>query len=103
MTLTKLCNVFDVAPGEMLAVEVDGAPPLAVYNLDGEFFVTSNVCTHALATLTDGYLEGDIVECPMHGGKFNVKSGEATHFPCIEPLRTFDVTIGNGQVLIDLR
>ncbi len=102
MPLKKLCDVSEVGPGEMIPVEVDGVPPLAVYNVDGEFFVTSNVCTHAVAMLTDGYLEDDIVECPMHGGMFNVKTGEATHFPCEKPLETYEAHIQNGAVCVDI-
>ena len=102
MTLTKLCDVAAVAPGEMIPAEVEGLLPLAVYNVDGEFFVTSNVCTHSVAMLTDGDLEDGIVECPMHGGMFNVKTGEATHYPCFEPLQTYKVVVQDGGVFIEV-
>ena len=100
MSLIKLCEVADVKPGEMIPVDAEGLPPLAVYNVDGRFYVTSNLCTHNVATLTDGYLEGDIVECPLHGGCFNVRTGEATHFPCTEPLQTYEVELRDGTVLL---
>jgi len=100
MTLVKLCEAAEVKAGEMLPVDVDGFPPLAVYNVDGTYYVTSNVCTHAVATLTDGYLDDDIVECPLHGGSFNVRTGEATHFPCVEALQTFEVEVQDGAVFI---
>lgn len=100
MKLIQACRVEQVKPGEMLAADVEGLPPLAVYNVDGQYYVTSNICTHNIAALTDGYLEGDIVECPLHGGKFNVKTGEATHFPCVEPLQTYEVEIREGTVFI---
>jgi nitrite reductase/ring-hydroxylating ferredoxin subunit len=100
MKLIKACEAAEVKPGEMRAVEVDGAPPVAIYNVGGEFYATSNICTHAIAILTDGYLEGEIVECALHGGCFNVKTGEATHFPCVEPLQTFEVAVSEGAVFI---
>lgn len=100
MSFVKVCSVDDVPPGEMLGIEMDGLPPVAIYNVDGEFFATSNVCTHAVAMLTDGYLEGDNVECPMHGGMFDVRTGEATHFPCVEPLETFEVELRDGSVFV---
>ena len=100
MSLIKLCEAAAVKPGEMLPVEAEGLPPLAVYNVDGTFYVTSNICTHNIAILTDGYLEGDIVECPLHGGCFNVKTGEATHFPCEEPLQTYAVEVTDGGVFV---
>jgi len=50
--------------------------------------------------LTDGYFSGDTVECPLHGGCFNVKSGEATQFPCEQPLQTYAVVLQGGAVFI---
>lgn len=94
----RLCNAGEVTPGTMLRVDSPDAPPLAVFNVAGAFFATSNVCTHNVAMLTDGYFEGDIVECPLHGGCFNVKTGEATSFPCEKPLQTYTV-VRDGDVL----
>lgn len=59
--------------------------------VDGEIHCTSNVCTHQLALLTDGFFEADVVECPLHGGSFNVRTGAAMEFPCTTPLRTYPV------------
>jgi len=96
----KACSVDDVPLGEMLAIDVEGLPRVALYNVDGEIFATSNVCTHAVAMLTDGYLEGDQVECPMHGGMFNVRTGEPTHFPCVQALATYQVELRDGDVFV---
>jgi len=57
--LIKLCKTQDVAPGQSLQVDADGLPALAVYNLDGEYYVSNNMCTHGMAWMTDGYVEGD--------------------------------------------
>ncbi len=100
MELIKVCQVDDVKPGEMLGIEDDKLPPVAIYNVDGEFYATSNICTHAIALLTEGYLDGDEVECALHGGCFNVKTGEATEFPCEEPLETFEVEVNDGAVFV---
>lgn len=89
----QLCKISEVPPGEMLRVDLEGVPPIVVYNIDGEFFATSNICTHATAFLTDGYLDGELVECPVHGGTFNVRSGEAVDFPCEIALKTYEVTV----------
>ena len=101
MNLIKVCDVTDLNPGEMLAVEAEGLPPVAVYNVDGEFFATSNICTHSIAILTDGYLDGDIVECPLHGGCFNVRTGEPAHFPCEVPIATFNVQVNDGAIFVE--
>jgi ethylbenzene dioxygenase ferredoxin component len=100
MELIKVCEVTELSPGEMKAIEVDELPPVALYNVDGEFYATSNICTHAIALLTEGYLEGGTVECALHGGCFDVKTGEATHFPCEDPLDTFEVEVSDGAVFI---
>ncbi|KHK92933.1 non-heme iron oxygenase ferredoxin subunit [Novosphingobium malaysiense] len=101
MTLVKVCKVVELPPGEMLGIESPDLPPVVVYNVDGEFFATSNVCSHAVAMLSDGYLEGDQIECPMHGGMFSVRTGEPTHFPCVEAIATFPVEVKDGEVFID--
>ncbi len=83
----------------MLRVDIDGVPPIAVYNIDGEIYATSNICTHATAFLTNGYLEDDLVECPVHGGTFNVRTGEAVDFPCEIDLKTYAVSVEDGNVM----
>lgn len=98
----RLCAAADVAPGEMLRVDQADAPPLAVYNIEGAFYVTSNICTHNVAMLTDGYLEGETVECPLHGGCFNVKTGAPTSFPCEKPLQTYPVDNVDGDLFTEV-
>jgi len=86
-----------LGPGEMTAVEV-GNSRLAVYNVDGTFHVTDNVCTHAFALLTDGWLEDGIIECPLHGGRFVVATGQAITEPAEKALRTYAARIRDGMV-----
>jgi ethylbenzene dioxygenase ferredoxin subunit len=86
----------------MLRVDIPGVPPLAAFNIDGEVYCTSNVCTHQLAILTDGFFESDVVECPLHGGTFNVRTGAAMEFPCKIPLRTYPVIAVDGDLYIDV-
>jgi nitrite reductase/ring-hydroxylating ferredoxin subunit len=81
-----------LAEGQMLGVEV-GDLLIALYNVDGEIYATDNTCTHAFAMLTDGFLDGDIIECPLHGGCFKVKTGEGQGAPITEDLRTYPVRI----------
>ena len=76
--------------GGILGRSVCGVP-LAVYEVDGAYFVTSNRCTHGRARLSGGYLEGYLIECPVHQGLFDIRTGEAKGPPCTEPLPTFPV------------
>jgi nitrite reductase/ring-hydroxylating ferredoxin subunit len=99
--LTKICPTSDIAEGVVKSFEV-GNSVLAVYNLAGEYFVTDNECTHGAASLADGIFEDDIIECTLHFGAFNVKTGEAVQAPCFTPLRTYKVVVKDGQVMVDL-
>jgi nitrite reductase/ring-hydroxylating ferredoxin subunit len=83
-----VCATSEIDPGAMLPVEI-GDLQIAVYNVDGEIFATDNVCTHGYALLTDGLLEDDVVECPLHGGCFNVKTGKAMCEPAEEDVRVY--------------
>jgi ethylbenzene dioxygenase ferredoxin subunit len=91
-----------VHPGQMLRFDISGLPPLAAFNIDGEIYCTSNVCTHNFAILTDGFFEADVVECPLHGGLFNVRTGAALQFPCEKSLRTYPVTALGEDLYIDV-
>ena len=70
-----LCSTADVAPGAALKVDAEGLS-LAVFNLDGEFYVTDDQCTHGPGLMSEGFIEGDVVECNFHNGQFNIKTGE---------------------------
>ena len=99
--LTKICPASEVADNSVKSFEV-GTNVIAVYNLGGEFFATDNECTHGAASLADGILEDDVIECALHFGAFNVKTGEAVQAPCFTPLRTYKVVVQDGQVMVDL-
>ncbi len=85
----------------MLGIEV-GDLQIAVYNVDGRFYATDNICTHALAVLTDGFLEGDVVECPLHAGCFNVKTGQGMGAPIMEDLRTYCVRVEADTIEVEI-
>jgi nitrite reductase/ring-hydroxylating ferredoxin subunit len=75
---------------------------LAVFNVDGTFFVTDDACTHGPGSLAEGYLDGEVVECNFHGGQFNVRTGEVVSPPCMVPVRSYPATVEGGRVVIDL-
>lgn len=98
--IVALCDTCAVDEGEVLRVEPVGMPPLAVYRVDGEFFVTSDTCTHGDASLAEGFVENGAIECPWHNGKFCIRTGAALNFPATEPLRTWPVTLVGGKICI---
>jgi nitrite reductase/ring-hydroxylating ferredoxin subunit len=75
---------------------------LAVYNIAGRFYVTDDECTHAAASLADGMLEGDVIECSLHFGAFHVPTGAVTAPPCELPLRTYKVVLQGDDIFADL-
>jgi len=100
-TWIRLCRADAIAPGTALKVE-HGDLVLAVYNVDGEFFVTDDACTHGPGSLSEGELYGDIIECNFHGGQFNVRTGEVAAPPCMAPLKTYKVSVADGDVCIEV-
>jgi nitrite reductase/ring-hydroxylating ferredoxin subunit len=100
-SIVKLCHTSDVPEGSVKCFEV-GNNVIAVYNVGGNFYATDNECTHGAASLADGILEDDVIECALHFGAFNVRTGEAVQPPCFTPLRTYKVIVENGEVKVDL-
>ena len=96
-----LCAASQVAPGTALKVEIDDLA-LAVFNVDGEFFVTDDLCTHGPGSLSEGYIDGDVVECNFHNGQFNIRSGEVVMPPCMIPMKTYPTSVENGKVVIEV-
>jgi nitrite reductase/ring-hydroxylating ferredoxin subunit len=96
-----LCSAGDVSKGAALKVETKGLA-LAVFNVDGEFYVTDDACTHGPGSLSEGYIEGDVVECNFHNGQFNIRTGEVVSPPCMIPVKTYRATVENGKVVIEI-
>jgi nitrite reductase/ring-hydroxylating ferredoxin subunit len=96
----ELCDTADVEPGAALRVE-HGDLTLAVFNVEGEFYVTDDACTHGPGSLSEGYIEGDVVECNFHNGQFNIKTGEIVAPPCMIPVKTYPTLVENGKVCIE--
>src|SRR6266852_1111055 len=98
--LLFVCLALDVPVGAAIKIEV-GEFVLAVFNLDGTIFVIDDVCTHGPGSLSEGYLEDDIVECNFHNGQFNIRTGAVVSPPCTVPVRTYAVVVSQGAVYID--
>jgi 3-phenylpropionate/trans-cinnamate dioxygenase ferredoxin subunit len=87
-----VANAEAIGPGEALRVELDG-DAIAVWNVEGEFYATSDTCTHEEASLTDGDFWGEVVECPLHGAQFDVRTGAVLSLPAMYPLPTYPVKV----------
>jgi nitrite reductase/ring-hydroxylating ferredoxin subunit len=95
-----LCKADDVAANSALKVETHGLT-LAVFNLDGRYFAMDDACSHGPGSLSEGYIDGEEIECDFHNGRFNIKTGEVTAPPCMIPQKVYPVTVEDGTVFID--
>ena len=96
----KVAETGDVGQDETLAVHCAGRP-ICLYNLGGEIFATDNRCTHGDADLSDGLiLDGATIECPLHEGVFDIRTGAPLKLPCTEALRCHEVRVDAGAIFL---
>jgi naphthalene 1,2-dioxygenase ferredoxin component len=89
----------DLMEGEVLGVEVAGHS-IALYATDDGIFATDNICTHAYACLSDGWLDGEVIECPLHAARFDVRTGKVLDPPATEDLNTYPVRVADDEIQI---
>lgn len=96
----RVCSVNDIAEGQAKAFHV-GNKHIAVYFSEGKYYATDDICSHEHEHLSEGWLEGHVVECPKHGAQFDLKTGDAVSLPATEPIAVYTVKVENGDVLIE--
>lgn len=96
-----VASVDDVPADDVVGLVVSGLD-IAFYNVEGAIYATDNYCTHGHARLCDGFLEGHEIECPLHQGRFDVRTGAATCAPVTEGVRSYPVKIEAGRVFVSL-
>jgi len=89
-----------VAPEDVAPFEHDGRAYALYRTADGRYFATDGHCTHEQVELADGFVQGTIIECPMHNGRFDFTTGEAKGAPACVNLETFPVKVENGRILL---
>jgi nitrite reductase/ring-hydroxylating ferredoxin subunit len=101
--LIRVCAVADIGREECRRIEVRGRPPVAVFLVGDALFATDDTCTHGDASLCEGFLEGEEIECPFHSGRFNVVTGAAVQFPATEALATHDIVTEGDTVYVSIK
>ena len=97
-----ICATSEVEEEDLISVAFEGSD-YAIYQDDsGNFFATDAHCTHEKVNLCDGFVEGDIIECPKHSGQFNYKTGEALAAPVCTDLKTYPCKVDGERVFIEL-
>ncbi len=97
----ELCKTSDVDENAAIKVET-GDLILAVFNLNGAFYVLDDVCSHGPGSLSEGFIEGENIECDFHNGQFNIKTGEVVEPPCMIPQKTYKTVVEGDTVFIEV-
>jgi len=100
--IVKLCERVEVPHGGALRVCPAGEPAIAVVNVDGTFHALADECTHGAGSLCDGFVDRDVIVCPLHAGEFHVPSGKALDLPVTVDVRTYAVWVEGEAVMADL-
>lgn len=89
-------------PDQVIQLSIDGRAPIALYNLDGDYFATDDTCTHGDASLAEGDIEGAEIICPFHLGAFDIRTGEVTAAPCSQAIQIYPVARCGDDLVINL-
>ncbi len=95
----RVAALADFADEAVFATKL-GNRRIALYRLDGNIHALDDVCTHALALLSQGFIEHGAVECPLHGARFDIATGRCLSAPATVDLRTYEVRVEDGEILI---
>jgi len=99
--LHRLCCLDELEEGTITGGTLPDGHRVAIYLVDGDVYVTDDRCSHGDASLTEeGSVDGCTVECSWHFGTFDIRTGEPTASPCTEPIRTYRVTVRDGEVWV---
>ena len=99
---TRVCAESELELGEAVKMIVDGVAVALVKDSAGNCFALGDMCSHADISLSDGFVEGDDLECWAHGGRFELATGRARTLPASEPVPVYPLTIVDGDVYVDV-
>jgi naphthalene 1,2-dioxygenase system ferredoxin subunit len=91
----------DLRPDDVIGVEAAGRD-IALYRVEGQVYATDNLCSHGYARLCDGFLLDFEIECPLHQGRFDIRTGQAMCAPLTEDIARWPVRIEGGRVWVEL-
>ena len=98
-SFVTVARVGELPVGGVKVVRM-GDQPLALFHLQGGYYAIEDLCTHDGGPLADGVLEGDVIECPRHGARFNVKTGAVLCLPAIAPVATYAVRVQGDEIQV---
>lgn len=101
MALVRICGESEIAPGQAVKIVVDNVPIALVKDSAGVVHALGDTCSHGEISLSEGFVEGNTLECWAHGSKFELDTGKPQNFPAFEPVPVYPVTITDGDVYLD--
>lgn len=101
MTWHKAADTASLVEKQVIGVEVNGTE-IAIYRIGAEYLATANICTHQFAFMSEGYVDGDCVECPLHQALFDIRTGAVIEGPPEQPLATYAVKVEDAEIFIEL-
>ena len=96
----RIASVDDIQDGDMISAEIEDSK-VVIAHVEGVLYAFDEECTHAGCGLSDGDLDGNIIQCPCHGAEFDIRTGEVTSPPAVEPLKTYQVRVEGDDILIE--
>jgi 3-phenylpropionate/trans-cinnamate dioxygenase ferredoxin subunit len=102
LTKARVAGLADIAPGTLKRVVVGDVPVCLARLEDGEVFAIHDTCTHEDIELSDGDLQGCEVECPMHGSRFDVRTGEVSGLPADRPVQVFPASVDGDDIFVEI-
>ena len=101
MSQKKEIAVNDMKEGSKKLISIDGQQ-IALFYIDGQYYAIDDTCTHAEASLSEGFLDGHEIECPLHGARFDIRNGDALSMPAFQGVKTYPVTKNGDSVYIEI-
>ncbi len=100
-SFVEIARTDEIAPGKAKMVEVEGRK-IALFNLEGSYWAIDDTCTHRGGPLSAGEVEREVVTCPWHGSRFNIKTGEVLISPAIEGVKSYEVQVEGSIIMIEV-
>lgn len=101
MTWVRMCKVEDIDEEDVLRVDHEGHV-YAVYRTEDGVFASDGICTHEYADLSEGLVMDNVIECPLHQGRFDIRTGEALSPPVCVNLKTYETSVKDGEVYVQV-
>lgn len=95
----RVAKAGEIDEDEPKSVEI-GRRLIGVYNVEGQFYAIDDICTHEFAILTEGYVDSDVIECPLHQAQFDIRTGKVLEPPAEEDLRTYPVRLDGDDIYV---